>query len=276
MFERAVLPVWWQPRLPLMADFWVVLAQVLSYCTAIFVAIVYIWFVLINFLLGEEHQPLDYYSNKVRMRPYLVIVFLFVLAGIPLAIGISDRLETMVKLLPEVMIAAYLQGITIAGSILVSESAAASVVAMTAYAFISPATVVITLIPNLSDYKRPGPWYSGAYFALNIIWVLWIGLAVQRLQRQYAQERDFEMALDEDDEKREALVPAGAERVPQIWAQVVCKFTPVLFVITSMVYGVDYLLEEDEYGLACALAFYIVSFLLVIGCCHGFKFGTEL
>jgi len=275
--ERAVLLSRWWPHLLLMAvDLWVVLAQGLGYVSAAFGAFVFLWFVFINFLAGEEHQPLDYYSNKVRMRPYLVLVFLIVLAGIPLLISITDRLGLMVNLLPELLIAAYLQGLGITGSILVLESAAASVIAMTAYAFISTGTVLITLIPTFQA-RRPGVFYSGIYFVLNIIWVIWIGLAVQRLQRQYMQERDLEMSFDDDeDEKRDALVPAGAERVPQIWAQVVCRFTPVLLIVTSMVYGVDYLLEEDEYGWACALAYYITSCLLVVGCCRGFKFGTEL
>lgn len=257
-------------------DLWVVLAWGMNYASVISVGSVFLWFVFINFFGDEDSQPLDYYSNKLRARPYLVVFMLLIFLGIGLVCGITDRLELMRQLLPELLIAAYLQGYAIFGSILVLESSAAALVAALAYSFVSAATAVITVIPTLPA-RRPGVFYSGMFFVLNVIWVLWAGLAIRRIQ-QANRRHALDLATDDDEElqKRDLLVPAGAERLPYIWAQVVCKWSPVMMIVTSMVYGCDYLLEEDKYGPACALAYYIVAFLLVLGCCHGFRFGTEL
>lgn len=258
-------------------EHWILLAQVLSIFTLGFVILVFIWFLFINFLAEEEQQPLDFYSNKLRLRPpYIVFTFL-AFTGIALSISITPRLGLMVHKLPELLIAAYLLGLLIGCNVLFFESAAACLVAMLAYAFVGPATALISMIPTLNA-RRPAVFYSGAFFVLNIVWVVWVGIGVRRIAQKHQMSSSLDLSFDDEDgePKPDLLIPAGSERVPQIWAQVVCKWSPVLMIMTTMAYGVDYLLEEDEYGWACALAYFIIVFLLVFGCCRGFKYGTEL
>lgn len=243
-----------------MGDVWQPVAQGLSFLGAAFVAITLILTVFMNFCTDERHHPLDFYSNKIRTRPYWLLIELVLLAGILVAVFLVKLPQQINDNLPEVAIAAYAQGLIIGVSELTGESASASFTSMVLYAFVCCAIVVMTLIPTL-QFARPGAFYAGMYLVFNMIIVAWIRTGVKR-----------HLGVDGG----QKLLPAGAERLFQLWAVAVLRWNPLVLVLTSMAYVVVHLYDTENYGWACAIFYYILAGLLVFGCCKSFNDGTEL
>merc|ERR1712139_381047 len=119
---------------------------------------------------------------------------------------------------------------------------------------------MVTLAPTL-PLNRPGVIYAVIYFICNMIFVEWCKIGVWR-----------HIGVD----GHKPILPVGAERLFQIWHQAIFKWNPLLLTLTSLAYGVEYLQFVGEYGWACALAYFVIAFLLLAGCCQQFRTGTEL
>jgi len=240
--------------------FWPGIAQMMWLGVMGYVMLSFVWTIFINFVADEAHQPLDFYSNKLRTRPYWLILEILVLAGATAGVNQSGQAKSFNDGLPEVAIACYLEGFIIALSELVQNSAATSLTAMVIYVFVGPGLCMVTLVPTL-PLNRPGVFYGVLCFIVNMIFVGWLKIGVRRHIGQDGHAK---------------LLPAGAERLFEVWNKAVFRWNPLLMTLTSMAYGVEYLQSTGEYGWACALAYYVIALLLLAGCCRQFHTGTEL
>jgi len=64
--------------------------------------------------------------------------------------------------------------------------------------------------------------------------------------------------------------------VPELWAQAVLWGNPVLLLFLNLTFGILWQLEQDNYGPALAISYVVVTIVLLAGCCHKFRSGTEL
>eukprot|EP00927_Polykrikos_kofoidii_P045750 TRINITY_DN39842_c0_g1_i1.p1 TRINITY_DN39842_c0_g1~~TRINITY_DN39842_c0_g1_i1.p1 ORF type:complete len:249 (+),score=30.16 TRINITY_DN39842_c0_g1_i1:47-793(+) len=232
-----------------------VVAQMLRWVYIGVTCVVAFWFILINFLGDERTHPLDYYSNKLRTRPYLFaaeILFLAASMGILIA---SGQLQLFEQALPEVAIAVQAQGLVIAVNVLLKVSSAASLTSVGFYIFTGAISVVIIISASL-PIKRQGVVFSSVYIVLNVVFVVWLGNGVKR-------------HLGHD--KGEALVPEGAEVMPRVWSSTVKTSAPSLLVLTNILYLSEYLFTQGRYGQVGAVLYTFVSCLLIAGCCHEFR-----
>merc|ERR1712032_982383 len=200
------------------------------------------------------------YSNKIRTRPYWFLLMVFGFVALTVLAATGGRLSLFLDYQPELAIAAFLQGFAIGGTVLVRLSAGAALTAMIAYPALAAATVAIVLIPTL-PMDRAGAYYSGAFFILNILWVAWLSEGVRRY-------------LHEDASRQ--LLPPGAEKMTKLWAMSVYGWSPLLLIGTSLAYAVDQLIAVGKYGFACALAYYVVAALFLLGCCYSFQSTTTM
>jgi MFS family permease len=243
-----------------MTDLWKTLAEVLAYVCNAFVILVAMWCLFINFVADESHHPLDYYSNKMRTKPYWVIIVSFVLFGLMGAVYGANSTKSLNETLPEVAISCYLEGLIIGSVALFGESAATAVVACILYFFVAGCITTMVLIPTL-DFTRAGAYYAGMFLVANMIFVGWAQLAVRR-----------HLTLDGG----KKLVPAGSERLFQAWSRAVFRWNPLVVCVQSLIYTVHHLNDVKKYGMACAIGYYVIATLLVCGCCKSFTDGTEL
>lgn len=226
----------------------------------IFVDAVVLWFAFVNFAGDEVNHPLDFYSNKIRTRPYWFLLMVVIFVALTAFASTGGRMSLFLDHQPELAIAAFLLGFAIGVTVLVRLSAGAALAAMIAYPLVAAATVAIVLIPTL-HIDRPGAYYSGAYFIFHILWVAWLNEGVRRHLREDASR---------------SLLPPGAEKMTQLWAASVYGWSPLLFIGTTLAYAVDHLVAVGRYGFACALAYYVVAGLLLIGCCYRYRSTTTM
>mmetsp|Transcript_53505 Transcript_53505/g.171459 ORF Transcript_53505/g.171459 Transcript_53505/m.171459 type:complete len:243 (+) Transcript_53505:132-860(+) len=239
------------------AETWEVAAQVFGYVSLVYVGLTSSWFLVVNFLAAEESQPLDYYSNKLRIRPYWYALIILALVAVTLAVSITDQLGLLVKTLPELVVTAYLQGLTIAATVGLFESSAAALVSMLFYVVVGTATLLIVTIPT-PPFGRPGVVYSNAFLVAKMVGVAWLKIGVGR---HYIDTKPL---------------PAGAERLPELWAKAVLWGNPLLLIILDLLYAVLWQLEKDNFGSALSISYFVVASLLLLGCCHSYRAGTEL
>lgn len=225
-----------------------------------FVGLLFVWTVFINFIAKEAIQPLDFYSNKLRTRPYWLVIVVVVLGGGLAANFLTGKLKLLNEGLPEVAVAMYLQALCIGLMTLFQGSAATALTALCLYGFVGSALCMVALAPTL-PFNRPGVWYAVLFFLANIAFVVWSRLGIKRYINQDVEAKCW---------------PSGSERLFEIWAEAVMKWSLLMAVLTTLAYGVHYLQFVGEYGYACALTYYVVAFLLVLGCCRQFKTGTGL
>jgi len=240
--------------------FWPGISSMVCLGTIGYIMLLSVWTIFINFISDEAHQPLDFYSNKLRTKPYWLVIELVVLGGGIAGVYQTNQMKVLNEGLPEVAIACYLQGLVIAFSTSFGCSAATSLTAMLLYFFVGPALCMVTLVPTL-PMNRPGVFYGVIFFIVNVIFVAWVRVGVRRHVNRDGASR---------------ILPPGAERLFELWCEAVFKWNPLLATLTSLIYGVEHLQFVGEYGWACALGFYVIAFLLLAGCCRQFKTGTEL
>lgn len=240
--------------------FWSGIAKLMFLGALGYVMLIFLWTAFVNFIVDEAHQPIDFYSNKLRTRPYWLIIELLLLGGVLGGVFMSGQTETLNNGLPEVAIACYLEGIVIGMVELGRVSAATSLTSMLLYTLVGPALVMVTLVPTL-PLNRPGVLYGILFYLVSMIFVYVAKVGVKRHIHVDGQPK---------------VLPAGAERLFEVWVEAVLKWNPILLCMTSMAYGVEYLQYKGEYGWACALAYWMISLLLLAGCCQQFKTGTEL
>lgn len=240
--------------------FWPGVAQFTFISTMLFVAVMSVMTIVVNFFIDEARQPIDFYSNKIRTRPYWLILEILLLGGGLLGIFFTGRTDDLHNQLPELAIACYLQGFAIGMAQFGNLSAASSLTAMVIYAFISPCLVMVTVIPTL-PLNRPGVLYGVCFFIINVIFVAWVKVGVKR-----------HIGLD----GAPKILPKGAEGLFEVWSKATFYWAPALMCLTSMAYGVEHLIYNGEYGWAMALGYTVISCLLLLGCCQKFRTGTEL
>lgn len=240
--------------------FWPGVAQFTFIITMLFVGVMSIMTIVVNFFIDEARQPIDFYSNKIRTRPYWLVLEILLLGGGLLGVFFTGQTEDLQDQVPELAIACYLQGLAIGMTQFGNLSAASSLTAMVLYAFISPCLVMVTLIPTL-PMNRPGVLYGVFFFIINVIFVAWVKVGVKR-------------HIGPDGAPK--IVPKGAELLFEVWSQATYKWAPALMMLTSMAYGVEHLIYTGEYGWAMALGYTVISCLLLFGCCRGFSTGTDL
>lgn len=232
----------------------------LSFISLIMVGLTVLWFAFLNFVANEVYHPLDFYSNTLRTKPYWYMIEVVLLGGIVAGVASTGQLGTFHKFLPELASAIYLQGLAITLVVALSLSAGAAMTAQLAYAFTAACLTLIVTIPTAPG-KRPGVVYSGLYFLINIIWVAWLRVG---MRRHYGRDN------------KQVNYPPGFEKLPQLWASAVLWGNPLLLFITNLVYLVVYMIDLGMYGGAFAAAYFVVSTVLVLGCCRSYRAGTEL
>lgn len=249
-----------QPSGGMVARFWSGVAEMVCLGAMGYIVVCIVWTIIINFIVAEALQPLDFYSNKFRTRPYWLLIEVVLLGGGLAGMHQSGQTKVLNDGLPEIAIAVYLQGILIGIAMLAKISAAASMTAMLIYAFVGPGLCMVTLVPTLPT-NRPGVWYGVLFFLVNMVFVAWFRVGVRRHTNQDGAPK---------------ILPMGAEQLFEAWSKAVFGWNPLLLTLTTLAYGVEYLQFKGEYGYACALGYYVIVFLLLAGCCHQFKTGTEL
>lgn len=242
------------------ARFWPGVAELILLGTMGFVALLVVMTIFVNFLVDEAHQPIDFYSNKLRTRPYWLLIEIVVLGGGLCGVYFANMAKTLNDGLPEIAIACYLEGLAIGMTQLGRVSAASSLTSLCIYGFLAPCLCMITLVPTF-PVNRPGIFYSVLYFIVGVIFVFWVKVGVKR-----------HIYVD----GHPKILPPGAERLFEVWYEAAFKWNPVLTICTSMAYGVEFLVYKGEYGYASALAYSVVASLILAGCCHQFRTGTEL
>jgi len=245
---------------PVEPETWAAVAKLVCLGTIFFIMLLFVLTIFSNFIADEAHQPLDFYSNKLRTRPYWLMLLILFLGGGIGGVYNTGQTNALNEGLPEVAIACYLEALVIGISALVKESAGTALTSMLLFLLVGSSLCLVSLVPTL-PVNRPGVYYAVIYFIVNIIFVYWLKTAVKRHIHVDGQQK---------------VVPPGSERLFICWYEVVCKWNPVMAVLTSMAYGVEYLLSTGEYGWACALAYYVIACVLLVGCCHQFKTGTAL
>lgn len=243
----------------LFAPVWETAAQVLGVTFLVAVVLPMVSFVYMNFVVAEEKHPLDYYSNRLRTRPFYFVGILGFFAALgTTAIVFPDVSGFVIGAFPELAVAMYLQGLVIVGILLRRESAAAALTGALFYSIAGIATALIVTIPEI-PVDRPGALYANAFLLANIVWVLWVSLGVGRRRGQ--QHR---------------LLPQGAECVPRQWSKAVLWGNPALLLFLDSFFGVLWQLERGDYGLAFSISYILVATLLLLGCCYNFRAGTEV
>jgi len=247
-------------------NFWIVASNVGFYAAYGSTAIAAVWFAFINFLGDELYHPLDFFSNKLRTRPYwyvLVLAFLAGLLGMDMATG--DWAE-LAKTLPELAVATNVQGFVLVGTMMMFESAGAAMVTMLAHMIFTKGLVVIVTIPT--PPFLPGAVYSNGYFLANMFFVFFLKVGAERHARSLEKL--------EEGQTSKWVLPEGAERVPKLWARSVLYGNPVLMLLTDIMFLAVYLMSRGEYGKALTICYFICALLLLMGCCSQYKAGTTV
>ncbi|CAJ1332782.1 unnamed protein product [Effrenium voratum] len=245
-------------------NFWVQSSQVCFYAAYGTTGLAAVWFAFINFIGDELHHPLDFFSNKMRTRPYWYLLVLAAtggLLGLDMASGYLDELS---KTLPELVVCTNLEGFVLVGTMMFAESAGAAMVTMLAHMIITKGLVVIVTIPTAPF--MPGAVYSNAYFLLHMFFVFFLKVGAERHAR-YLVKIEYQSKL---------VLSEGAERVPQLWARTILRGCPILLVVTDILFLAVYLMSRGEYGKAITILYFITAILMLLGCCSQYKSGTTV
>mmetsp|Transcript_39203 Transcript_39203/g.73106 ORF Transcript_39203/g.73106 Transcript_39203/m.73106 type:complete len:255 (-) Transcript_39203:66-830(-) len=245
-------------------NFWMSSAQVCFYAAYGTTGLAAVWFAAINFLGDEIYHPLDFFSNKMRTRPYWYLLVLAAtggLLGLDMASGYLNELSTA---LPELVVCTSLEGFLLVGTMMLSESAGAAIVTMLAHMIIKKGLVIIVTIPTAP--VMPGAVYANAYFILHIFFVFFLQVGAQRHARH----------LVKIENQSRFVLPDGAERVPKLWARTVLRGCPVLLVVTDILFLAVYLMSRGEYGKTITILYFITALGMLLGCCSQYKSGTTV
>eukprot|EP00929_Paragymnodinium_shiwhaense_P101249 TRINITY_DN64199_c0_g1_i4.p1 TRINITY_DN64199_c0_g1~~TRINITY_DN64199_c0_g1_i4.p1 ORF type:complete len:275 (+),score=34.77 TRINITY_DN64199_c0_g1_i4:72-827(+) len=224
------------------------------------IGLVVLWFGMVNYIGAEEHHPLDWYSNKMRTRPYWFVLEVLFFGSVAAGLWFGSQLEFFCSLIPELLIAVDSLGLVIGVVVLFGESAAATLTAWAIYTFVSACIVIIIIIPT-PPVSRPGLVYSSVFLVVNVLLVIWVELGVYRHL---------------DREKRDPLIPVGSETMPRLWAKAVKRATPLLLIVTNLLYLSQSLVAQNNYGSAAAIVYYVVAVLLLLGCCGSYRADTVI
>eukprot|EP00405_Crypthecodinium_cohnii_P012794 CAMPEP_0206434008 /NCGR_PEP_ID=MMETSP0324_2-20121206/8867_1 /ASSEMBLY_ACC=CAM_ASM_000836 /TAXON_ID=2866 /ORGANISM="Crypthecodinium cohnii, Strain Seligo" /LENGTH=229 /DNA_ID=CAMNT_0053900371 /DNA_START=44 /DNA_END=733 /DNA_ORIENTATION=- len=217
-----------------------------------------LWFIIMNFLVREQHHPLDFYSNQLRTKPHVFLTVLGSLVAAAVVSNQTDQMSLFVKTLPELAIVVYAQGFCIITYTLLKVSAAAAIAASFLYVTLTVSTLLVVMIPTIQGY---GWVYSSAFLLINYIWVRWVRTGVKR-------------HLYTDHGK--TLCPAGAEVLFQTYDKITKYSTPAILILSDAGFMLVYQLEEGHYGFAVVAAYAFVATVLIVGCSSEFRSGTEV
>merc|ERR1740138_1060042 len=128
---------------------WPRVAQGLEITVFSYTVLMFLTVVFMNFVVDEAHQPLDFYSNKLRTRPYWLVIIVLALGGCAFAAYYTDRTKQLNENLPEIAIASYLQGLLLGVLEFARESAAAALTSTLLYTFVGATLVMVTLVPTV-------------------------------------------------------------------------------------------------------------------------------
>ncbi|CAE7224112.1 unnamed protein product, partial [Symbiodinium necroappetens] len=131
-----------------------------------------VWFAAVNFVGDEAYHPLDFFSNKMRTRPYWYLAVVAATGGLLGLDMASGYLEELSNALPELVVCTNLQGFVLVGTMMFSESAGAAMVTMLAHMIVTKGFVVVITIPTAPF--MPGAVYSNAYFMMYIFFVFFL------------------------------------------------------------------------------------------------------
>jgi len=241
------------------ADMWGAVARVLTFAAGALIGIILLKFITFNFLADEKYHPVDYFSNVMRTKPPCFMLVVVALAGSAVGSIMSGQLGLLQETLPEVIIAVDLLGMVIFATVFRHFSAAAALVAVLLYEISSVANVIAVMV--VTPPEEPGWVYGSAFLVLNFVWVAWLRVAIQRYTGR---------------DGNESPLPHGADTLPRLWAKAALYGIPMLLVSTNVLYFIAYLAKVGSYGWASALSLYTVSGVLILGCCHSYRSGTEL
>ncbi|OLP95238.1 hypothetical protein AK812_SmicGene22660 [Symbiodinium microadriaticum] len=165
-------------------NFWMLTSQVCFYAAYGTTGLAAVWFAAVNFVGDEAYHPLDFFSNKMRTRPYWYLAVVAATGGLLGLDMASGYLEELSNALPELVVCTNLQGFVLVGTMMFSESAGAAMVTMLAHMIVTKGFVVVITIPTAPF--MPGAVYSNAYFMMYIFFVFF--LKARGTKNQNAQD----------------------------------------------------------------------------------------
>eukprot|EP00913_Durusdinium_trenchii_P027071 g25406.t1 len=163
-------------------NFWMQSSRVCFYAAYGTTGVAAVWFAFINFLGDELYHPLDFFSNKMRTRPYWYFLVLAATGGLLSIDMASGYLDELSNTLPELVVCTNLQGFVLVGRMMLSESAGAAMVTMLAHMIITKGLVVIVTVPTAPF--MPGAVYSNGYFLLYMFFVFFLKVGAERHARR--------------------------------------------------------------------------------------------
>ncbi|CAE8701510.1 unnamed protein product, partial [Polarella glacialis] len=161
--------------------FWQNAAVVCFASAFVLTAIAAVWFAMINYVGNELYHPLDFFSNKLRTRPYW---FALTIVGVGLMLlidTVSGEMDALTSVLPELAVAQNLQGFVSVVSMMYNESAGAALVTMLLHQVFSKTMVLIITVATPPKLFSAGVMYSNGYFVANMFCVTWIQFGFNRL-----------------------------------------------------------------------------------------------
>lgn len=245
-------------------NFWMQSSRVCFYAAYGTTGVAAVWFAFINFLGDELYHPLDFFSNKMRTRPYWYFLVLAATGGLLSIDMASGYLDELSNTLPELVVCTNLQGFVLVGRMMLSESAGAAMVTMLAHMIITKGLVVIVTVPTAPF--MPGAVYSNGYFLLYMFFVFFLKVGAERHAR-YLTKIEFHSKF---------VLKEGAERVPKLWAHTILRGCPILLVVTDILFLAVYLMSRGEYGKAITILYFITALAMLLGCCSQYKSGTTV
>ncbi|CAE7183873.1 unnamed protein product [Symbiodinium microadriaticum] len=245
-------------------NFWMLTSQVCFYAAYGTTGLAAVWFAAVNFVGDEAYHPLDFFSNKMRTRPYWYLAVVAATGGLLGLDMASGYLEELSNALPELVVCTNLQGFVLVGTMMFSESAGAAMVTMLAHMIVTKGFVVVITIPTAPF--MPGAVYSNAYFMMYIFFVFFLKVGAERHARHLVKIQ-FQSKF---------ALPDGAERVPKLWARTVLRGCPVLLLVTDILFLAVYLMSRGEYGKTITILYFITALGMLLGCCSQYKSGTTV
>jgi len=226
-------------------------AELLSFAALGLVVAAVVWFLIWNCLGPEKWHPLDYFSNKLRSQPYLFVMALFAVLGLPMLLEFFGLKATFLKAAPELALVVYLLGILVVGTAFHQMSAAGALVGALLYMVISIMMVVSVIFIN-PPFDEVGWCWSVMFLLLHMTFMLTVRLGVDR-------------HLGRDSGR--LLIPPGSEKLSKIWEATMMKFVPPMLLVVNFIFAILYKMDEGDYGVAFASTYFIVSTLVLLGCC---------
>lgn len=227
-------------------------------------ALAAVWFAFINFLGDELHHPLDFFSNKLRTRPYWYIIVLMAFAGLLVFDNASGEMTELQNTLPELVVTIYVEGFMLVGTMMMKESAGAAMVTMLGHMIVSKGLVItVTILPAAF---LPGAFYSNCFLIIYMFFVFFLQMGAER-HAGYLQKPEATSRVE---------LPEGADRVPRLWAKAILYGNPVLMIVLDIMFLAVFLMSRGEYGKALTICYSIVATLLLMGCCSQYRAGTTV